>query len=93
MFQKLEQARLKPKPSKHELFCRQITYLGHIVSTQRIATDEGKIDTIKKWPTPTTVTEVQSDTNGYRVMAAVPMLWGVQSVLWGVVYTYSQDTL
>ena len=58
MFQKLEQALLKIKPSKCKLFIRQITYLGHIVSDQGIATDEGKIDTIRKWPTPTMITEV-----------------------------------
>ena len=58
MFQILEQARLKLKPSKCELFCRHITYLGHIVSAQGIATDEGKIDAIRKQPTPTTITEV-----------------------------------
>ena len=60
MFQKLEQARWKLKPSKCDLFCRHITYLGHIVSAQGIATDKGKIDAIRKWPTPTTVTNVQS---------------------------------
>ena len=52
MFQKLEQAELKLKPSKCELFHRQITYLGHIVSAQGIATDEGKIDAIKTGPPP-----------------------------------------
>ena len=52
MFQKLEQARLKLKPSKCELFHRQITYLGPIVSAQGIATDEGKIDAIKSGPLP-----------------------------------------
>ena len=59
VFQKLEQARLKLKPSKCKLFHRQITYLGHIVSAQGIAMDKGKIDAIIKWPTPTTVTKVQ----------------------------------
>ena len=58
VFQKLEQARMKLKPSKCELFYRQITYLWHIVSAQGIVTDEGKIDAIIKCPTPTTVTEV-----------------------------------
>ena len=42
MFQKLEQARLKLKSSKCELFHRQITYLGHNVSAHGIATNEGK---------------------------------------------------
>ena len=60
MFQKLEQARLKLKPSKCELFCRQIAYLGPIVPGQGIVTDKGKIDAIRKWPTPTTITKVQS---------------------------------
>ena len=52
VFQKLEQAGLKLKPPKCELFCRQITYLGHIVSAHGIVTNEGKIDAIKNWPTP-----------------------------------------
>ena len=60
VFQKLGQAGLKLKPSKCELFYWQITYLGYIISAQEIATDESKIETIKKWPTPTYVTEVQS---------------------------------
>ena len=52
MFQKLEQAGLKLKPSKCKLFCRQITYLRHNVSAQGIVTGEGKIDAIKNWSTP-----------------------------------------
>ena len=60
MFQKLEQARLKVKPSKCELFCRQMANLMHIVSAQGIATNEGKIDATGKWPTHATITEVQS---------------------------------
>ena len=34
--------------------------MGHIVSAQGIAIDEGKIEAIKKWPVLTNVTEVQS---------------------------------
>ena len=59
VFQKLEPAGLKLEPSKCDLFCKQITCLGHI-SSQGIATDEKKIYVIKKWPTSTTATEVQS---------------------------------
>ena len=47
MFQKLEQAGLELKPSKCKLILGQITYLGHIVSAQGIAADEGKIGAIK----------------------------------------------
>ena len=60
MFQKLEQAVLKLKPSKCVLFQWQVTYQGHIGSAQGIDTDESKIEAIKKWPTPSNVTEVGS---------------------------------
>ena len=55
---KLEQAWLKFKPTKCELFQWQITYLGHIGSAKGIATNESKIEVIKKWSTPTNVTQV-----------------------------------
>ena len=58
VFQKLEEAGLKLKPSKCELFQRQLAYLGHVISAKGVATDESKIEAIKNWPTPTNVTEV-----------------------------------
>ena len=60
VFQKLKEAGLKLKPSKYELFWRQLAYLGHVISAKGVATDEGKIEAIKDWPTPTNVTEVGS---------------------------------
>ena len=39
VFKKLSSAGLKLKPSKCEFFKSQITYLGHIVSNEGIATD------------------------------------------------------
>ena len=50
VFQKLEEAGLKLKPSKCKLFRWQIAYLGHVISAQGKATDEGKIEAIRKWP-------------------------------------------
>ena len=58
VFWKLEEAGLKVKPSKCELFQRQLPYLGHVISTKEVAIDESKIEAIWNWPTPTTVTEV-----------------------------------
>ena len=58
VFWKLEEAGLKFKPSKCELFWWQLTYLGHVISAQGIATDEGKIKAIKNSSTPTNITEV-----------------------------------
>ena len=60
VFQKMEEAGLKLKPSRCELSQWQIAYLGHIVSSRGIATDEGKIEAIKKWSVLTNITEVQS---------------------------------
>ena len=60
VFQRLEKAGLKLKPSKCELFWRQLAYLGHVISAKGVATDEGKIEAIRNWTTPTNVTEVHS---------------------------------
>ena len=60
VFWKLEEAGLKLKPSKFELFRWQLAYLGHMISAQGIATDEDKIKDIKNWPTPTNATVVTS---------------------------------
>ena len=58
VFQKLEEASLKLKPSKCGLFQLKLAYLGHVISAEGVATDESKIEAIKNWPTPTNVTEV-----------------------------------
>ena len=60
VFRKLEEASLKLKPSKCELFWRKLAYLGHVISAEGVATDESKIEAIKNWPTPITVTDVRS---------------------------------
>ena len=60
MLQKLEHAGLKIKLSKCGLFHKQITYQGHIISTQGISTNLRKTKVIKKWPTLTTITDVRS---------------------------------
>ena len=58
VFEKLSAAGLRLKPSKCDFFKSRVTYLGHIVSKNGIETDLKKIDAIKKWPVPKTVTEV-----------------------------------
>ena len=65
----MQAAGLKLKPSKCEFFKDRITYLGHIVSKKGIETDPKKIQVIKDWPIPKTVTDVRSFlgfTNYYR---------------------------
>ena len=57
---KLKAAGLKLKPSKCELFKKQINYLGQVVGQEGVATDSDKIKAVTEWPRPTTVTEVRS---------------------------------
>ena len=69
VFDKLAKAGLKLKPSKCEFFKSKITYLGHIVSAAGIETDPKKIEAVKNWTLPRTVTDVRSFlgfTNHYR---------------------------
>ena len=66
---KLTKAGLKLKASKCEFFKSKITYLGHIVLAAGIETDPKKIEAVKNWTTPMTVTDVWSFlgfTNHYR---------------------------
>ena len=58
VFAKLAAAGLRLKSSKCKFFKSRVTYLGHIVSKNGIKTDAKKIEVIKKWPVPKTVTEV-----------------------------------
>ena len=60
VFKKLAEAGLKLKPSKCEVFKRQIAYLGHIVSKNGVETDPKKINCIVNWTRQTTVTDVYS---------------------------------
>ena len=59
IFEKLKEAGLKLSPSKCHFFQREIKYLGHLISSNGIAVDPGKISCVKDWPKPKSVTEVQ----------------------------------
>ena len=60
VFCKVKAAGLKLKPSKCDLFRKEIKYLGHVVSNEGVSTDPDKIKSVTEWPQPTTVTEVRS---------------------------------
>ena len=69
IFERLRTPGLKLKPSKCTFFKDRIAYLGHIVSKQGIEVDLKKVEAIRKWPKPKTVTDVWSFlgfTNYYR---------------------------
>lgn len=57
---RLHQNGLKVKGKKCDLLQREVKYLGHIISGDGIAVDQGKVQRISMWPVPRNVKEVQS---------------------------------
>lgn len=60
VFQRLNQHGLKLQPKKCSLFQREVTYLGHVISEEGVATDPAKTAAVKEWPVPQTVRQVRS---------------------------------
>lgn len=60
VFQRIASAGLRLNPKKCSLWKKQVTYLGHKVSTEGIHTEEGKIKAVKDWPQPTNIHELRS---------------------------------
>lgn len=59
VFQRLREANLKMSPKKCCLFQHQVSFLGHVVSKDGIATDPDKIEAVVNWPTPKCVKDVR----------------------------------
>ena len=57
---RLRTAGLKLKPKKCELFSKSVSFLGHIISDDGVATEPEKIKAVQDWPVPIDQTEVRS---------------------------------
>jgi hypothetical protein len=60
VFRRLAEAGLKLKASKCQLFQRRVTFLGHVVSEQGVEPDPEKIEAVRAWPRPRSVTETRA---------------------------------
>ncbi|KAH0642064.1 hypothetical protein KY289_033038 [Solanum tuberosum] len=60
LLQTLRDQRLYAKFSKCEFLLESVAFLGHVVSKERIRVDPVKIEAIRDWHRPTSVTEVRS---------------------------------
>ena len=60
VFNRVESANLKRKPKKCELFRKEISYLGHVVSEDGIKTDPKNIELVSSWPIPGSPAELKS---------------------------------
>ena len=59
VFTRLQQYGLRLKPSKCNLFCKQLKFLGHVISEQGLSKDESKIQAIRDWEPPTNIRQVR----------------------------------
>ena len=69
VFVKLRATGLKLKPEKCDLFQTQLNYLSHVLDKTRIRPDPKKLEAVRDWERPKTVTQVRSFTafcNYYR---------------------------
>lgn len=60
VFTLLQKHQFKLKLSKCSFAKQELSYLGHVISRQGVATDPSKVSIIQDWPTPTNVKEVRS---------------------------------
>lgn len=60
VFSKLKSHGLKIEPAKCQFFRDRVSYLGHVVSAEGVATDPEKTKAVKEWPVPVTVRDVRS---------------------------------
>ncbi|KAH0660902.1 hypothetical protein KY289_029650 [Solanum tuberosum] len=60
VLQTLRDQRLYAKFSKCEFWLESVAFLGHVVSNEGIRVDPAKIEAIRDWHRPTSVTEVRS---------------------------------
>ena len=58
VFNKLEIANLKLKPSKCKFFQERIEHLGHIILKWGIETNPHKIEKVRNWPQPQNITDL-----------------------------------
>lgn len=56
----LQKNQFHVKMAKCSFAKQQLTYLGHIVSAQEVATNPSKIKTVQEWPQPQNVKDLRS---------------------------------
>lgn len=56
----MQEKKLYDKLSKFEFWLKQISFLGHVISTGGIVVDPSKVDAVLQWETSKSITEIQS---------------------------------
>jgi hypothetical protein len=56
VFSLLKKYKLFIKESKCHLFLKSVNFLGHVVDSNGVSLEQGKVDAVSRWPVPTNVT-------------------------------------
>ena len=59
VFKRFQKAQLYVKESKCALHQKKVEFLGHVVSEDGVSVHTNKIDAVRDWPAPTSITELQ----------------------------------
>ena len=59
VFGRLRKANLRLKPKKCSFLCKEVSYLGHIISAEGVRPDPEKTEKVKSFPVPHDVTQVR----------------------------------
>jgi hypothetical protein len=65
VFSRLQMHKLKLQPDKCEFLRKEVTYLGHELTTQGLLPDTGKVRAVKEYPIPSTTRQLK----GFLVLA------------------------
>ena len=60
VFDRIRTAGLKLKPTKCQFLKREVSFLERVVSSEGIKTDPDKVETVRTWPTPVDIKELQA---------------------------------
>jgi hypothetical protein len=60
VFQKLREFNLKIEPDKCEFLKEELSYLGHVVTSEGVKPDENKIKAVVDFPLPKTQKDIKS---------------------------------
>ncbi|XP_059306506.1 uncharacterized protein LOC132057948 [Lycium ferocissimum] len=60
VLQTLRDRELFAKFSKCEFWLKSVAFLGHVISGEGVKVDSQKIDAVKSWPRPTSVSDIRS---------------------------------
>ena len=60
IFERFRRDNLKLKPSKYNLFQKEITYLAHDVSTEGIRPSKAGLQAVAEFPEPTNYTQIRA---------------------------------